>query len=238
MFASAVVCLLLTGFTDGFITVAPLNRRRNSKITFDGIATRLGSTISNFDTSTSASRLQKWYIIDQGKRAEVFVSESASKASVIAEAWKSILVSLRVLEADVEMPTYDCIYEFVNMKIKSADDLSEYKKIAESIESTLIKSDPLFQPAFSRKMRFIANPTTGSDNLVMVLETTRTKSMMVIFEEIEYSPDISEEDGEDFSNDLESFPFPTVMDFVSGNCILSTELCMYRSFFRDCSRMI
>ena len=64
--------------------------------------------------------------------------------------------------------------------------------------------------------------TTGSDNLVMVLETTRTKSMMVIFEEIEYSPDISEEDGYDFSNDLESFPFPTVMDFVSGNCISSS----------------
>jgi hypothetical protein len=44
----------------------------------------------------------------------------------------------------------------------------------------------------------------------------RTKSMMISFEEIEYSPDISEEDMEDFSNDLESFPFPTVMDFVSG----------------------
>ena len=60
------------------------------------------------------------------------------------------------------------------------------------------------------------NPTTGGESLVMVLETRRTKSMMVIFEEIEYSPDVSEEDVDDFSNDLEGFPFPTVMDFVSG----------------------
>ena len=102
------------------------------------------------------------------------------------------------------------------MKIKASEDLSDYEKIATSIEKTLTKSDPLFQQAFSRKIKFIANPIPGGDSLVMILETTRTKSMMVIFEEIEYSPDVSEEDAEDFSNDLESFPFPTVMDFVSG----------------------
>lgn len=212
-------CLLLVGNTNGFALTRSLGRTSRSlqAPSRDAPTTRICSTISNVET-TSASRIQKWYIINQGKRAEVFVSDASSTASVIAEAWKSVLVSYRVLEADVTMPSYDCIYEFVNIKIKSTDDMADYEKIAKSIENALINSDPLFQQSFNRKIRFMLNPTAGSEgSLVMVLETMRTKSMMVSFEEIEYSPDISEEDMEDFSNDLESFPFPTVMDFVSGS---------------------
>lgn len=225
MFVSGTICLFFAGFSSSFLSLAPQRVQRRAQIHCPSdVVTRLGSTISNIEISTSASRIQKWYILNEGKRAEVFTSEATSKAAIIAEAWKSVLVSLRVLEADVNIPTYDCIYEFVNVKLRATDDLSQYKKIAESIQSTLVKADPLFQPAFSRSIKFILNPTAGGESLVMVLETTRTKSMMVIFEEIEYSPDVSEEDVEDFSNDLESFPFPTVMDFVSGTETLLGEL--------------
>ena len=211
-------CLLLVGNTNGFALTRPLGRISTSLQAPSKAAqtTRICSTISNVEAS-SASKIQKWYILNQGKRAEVFISDASSVAAVIAEAWKSVLVSYRVLEADVTMPSYDCIYEFVNVKIKSSDDMTNYEKIAQTIESALVTADPLFQQSFNRKIRFMVNPTAGGEgSLVMVLETMRTKSMMISFEEIEYSPDISEEDMEDFSNDLESFPFPTVMDFVSG----------------------
>lgn len=217
MFVSCAICFLFTGFAFSFLSPTPPGLRRSAHAhILPNVATALRSTISNIESSTSASKIQKWYILNKGKRAEVFVSEATSNAAVIAEAWKSVLVSLRVLEADVDMPTYDCIYEFVNVKLKPTDDLSHYDRIASSIQKTLVLSDPLFQPAFSRDLRFMLNPTAGGESLVMVLETRRTKSMMVIFEEIEYSPDVSEEDVDDFSNDLEGFPFPTVMDFVSG----------------------
>jgi hypothetical protein len=211
-------CLLLAGNTNGFALTRFLGRISKSLQAPSRVAptTRICSTISNVEAS-SASKIQKWYILNQGKRAEVFTSDASSITSIIAEAWKSVLVSYRVLEADVTMPSYDCIYEFENLKIKSTDDMTDYEKIAKCIESALVTADPLFQQSFNRKIRFMVNPTTGGEgSLVMVLETMRTKSMMISFEEIEYSPDISEEDMEDFSNDLESFPFPTVMDFVSG----------------------
>jgi archaellum component FlaG (FlaF/FlaG flagellin family) len=216
-------CLLLAGSTNGFALTRSLGRISTSLQAPSRAAhtTRVCSTISNVEAS-SASKIQKWYILNQGKRAEVFTSDASSITSIIAEAWKSVLVSYRVLEADVTMPSYDCIYEFENVKIKSTDDMTDYEKIAKSIESALVTADPLFQQSFNRKIRFMINPTAGGEgSLVMVLETMRTKSMMISFEEIEYSPDISEEDMEDFSNDLESFPFPTVMDFVSG----TTQTC-------------
>jgi hypothetical protein len=210
--------LLLVGLSNGLVstrTFRKINLRPRCEI-----LTSIQSTISNFEVS-STSKIQKWFILKEGKRAEVFVSDAASKASIIAEAWKSVLVSLRVLEADVTMPSYDCIYEFIN--VKAPDDMSEYETIAKSLEDSLLKSDPLFQQAFSRKIRFVPDPIAlGDGSLLMILETSRTKSMMVSFEEIDYSPDVSGEDMEDFSNDLENFPFPTVMDFVSGNAFWLT----------------
>ena len=207
--------LLLAGLSNGLVptrTLRKINRHPKSEI-----RTSILSTISNFEVSSS-SKIQKWFILNEGKRAEVFVSDAASKASIIAEAWKSVLVSLRVLEADVTIPSYDCIYEFINVKVKASDDMTEYDTIAKSLEDSLLKSDPLFQQAFSRKIRFIPDPIAlGDGSLIMILETSRTKSMMISFEEIDYSPDVSGEDVEDFSNDLENFPFPTVMDFVSGD---------------------
>lgn len=215
---SVLFYFISIGFVDGFIKSSYRNALLPSPPKLYP-SQHLSSTISNVEV-TSASKIQKWFILSQGKRAEVFVSDAASKASIIAEAWKSILVSLRILESDVNMPSYDCIYEFVNMKVSPSDDLSDYVKIAESIERTMADSNPLFQPAFSRSIRFLPNPTSGGENsLIMILETMRTKSMTVLFEEIDYSPDVSEDDMEDFSNDLECFPFPTVMDFVSGNKI-------------------
>ena len=206
-----ILGLLLAGLSNALIPTRVL-RKINARPSLSIL-----STISNFEVSSS-SKIQKWFILKEGKRAEVFVSDAASKASIIAEAWKSVLVSLRVLEADVTMPSYDCIYEFINVKVKASDDMSEYDTIAKSLEDSLLKSDPLFQQAFSRKIRFIHDPiASGDGSLLMILETSRTKSMMVSFEEIDYSPDVPGEDVEDFSNDLENFPFPTVMDFVSGN---------------------
>ena len=207
--------LLIAGLSNGLVPTRTL-RKTNLRPRCES-HTSICSTISNFELSSS-SKIQKWFILKEGKRAEIFVSDAASKASIIAEAWKSVLVSLRVLEADVTMPSYDCIYEFINVKVNASDDMSEYDTIAKSLEDSLLKSDPLFQQAFSRKFRFIPDPIAlGDGSLLMILETSRTKSMMVSFEEIDYSPDVSEEDMEDFSNDLENFPFPTVMDFVSGD---------------------
>lgn len=216
MLVSAFFYVITIGFADGFLKTSYTYTRLLSSPKLSPLQ-QLASTISNVEI-TSSSKIQKWFILSQGKRAEVFVSDATSKASIIAEAWKSILVSLRVLEADVNMPSYDCIYEFVNVKVSPSDDLSDYATIAESVENTMTDLSVLFQPAFSRTIRFLPNPTSGGDgSLIMILETMRTKSMTIQFEEIDYSPEVSEDDMEDFSNDLECFPFPTVMDFVSGN---------------------
>ena len=213
---SAFFYFVTIGFAEGFLKSSYTNTRLLSSPKLYPLQ-QLASTISNVEV-TSSSKIQKWFILSQGKRAEVFVSDATSKASIIAEAWKSVLVSLRVLESDVNMPSYDCIYEFVNVKVSPSDDLSDYATIAQSVENTMTDLSVLFQPAFSRNIRFLPNPTSGGEgSLIMILETMRTKSMTIQFEEIDYSPDVSEDDMEDFSNDLECFPFPTVMDFVSGN---------------------
>mmetsp|Transcript_27792 Transcript_27792/g.26609 ORF Transcript_27792/g.26609 Transcript_27792/m.26609 type:complete len:756 (-) Transcript_27792:447-2714(-) len=201
--------LILQSSSRGRFTSSPLKRSLTGSVT----STILSSVVSDYEETTQ-EKLQSWYSKNRGRETEIFVSNADSKSSVIAEAWKSVLISLRVLDDDVNKTFFSSTYVFENIPVNSSS-VHEYSKISQSISKSVYEASPLFQQEFERTLEFIVDPIDGQDggNLMMISETKRSKPKALDFIEVDDSPDVEEEMA--FTNDLECFPFPTVMDFVS-----------------------
>ena len=168
-------------------------------------------------TEVSEEGIRTWFLKTQGRRPEVFLSESASKVAVVADAWKSVLVSLRVLESDPTTRDYTAVFAFPQCPVEGSADtvLADYAQVASAIERSLNESAVLFQPSFLRRIEFHVKPGAGAGGkpvLLLSLDTRRSKAETLDYEDIDlYVPPVEDV----LTNDIENFPFPTIFDFIS-----------------------
>ena len=129
-------------------------------------------------TEVTDENVRKWFLKNNGRRPEVFISESSSKLAVIAEAWKSVLTSFRIMESDISLRENTAVYAFPNIKLDGTNDeaiLQDYNKITEIILKNLNQSSPLFQSGYARGMEFQIMPGV----LLLCVDIQRVKSKQI-----------------------------------------------------------
>lgn len=190
-----------------------LDRRLSQRVAQSSPSSQLAEV-----TELTHDSIRSWFLKTNGRRPEVFFSESSSKAAVIADAWKSVLTSLRVLESDNSMRDYTSVHVFPGYKMGGDSTeavLNEYAKVSEAMERSLNQSSALFQPSFMRRVEFHIKPATDgspSNILLVSLDTHRMKSEIMEYDDIDsYVPPVEDV----LTNDIEHFPFPTIFDFIS-----------------------
>ena len=88
------------------------------------------------------------------------------------------------------------------------------------VENSLNSSASIFQPNFERKLNFDVikseNPTING-MLLLSIATRRVSNDVANFDDlINYVPPVTDPEEANYdTNDIESFPFPTVFDFIS-----------------------
>lgn len=137
------------------------------------------------------------------------------------------MISLRVLQLDLEQQSYTSIHIFPNYLINSTSTntatsstkeavLSSLNGYAQSIEANLNHSSPIFQSNFNRKLHFhmVDIPEDDIQNLLLLsVKTVRESIDIANFEDLDdYTPSINDTI---ITNDIESFPFASVYDFIS-----------------------
>ena len=130
-------------------------------------------------TTVTDESVRKWFLKNNGRRPEVFISDSSSKIAVIAEVWKSVLTSFRVMESDISLRDHTAVYAFPQIKLNGADDetiLQDYNKISEIILRNLNQSSPLFQSGYARGMEFQIMPGA----LLLCVDIQRVKSKQTL----------------------------------------------------------
>lgn len=162
-------------------------------------------------------RTRRWFLLNHQKRPEVFIStleKSSGGPSLHSEIWKSVLLSVRVLQKDLAMPNYVSVHVYPNLNEYNVEYLAQ---VASSVENALRESSPIFQPNFERKISVYDMPSSveGKNKNVLVISvaTKRTSPDVAELDDLEsYVPqagDIID------SSEIENFPFPTVFDFIS-----------------------
>jgi len=144
------------------------------------------------------------------KRSEVYAADDASSLpELVAEVWKAILVSIRVLELDEDMKEYVSVSSFPGIQA-SPETVSTVTNIINNLSEQMIsEASPLFQDAFARSIKTLVGP---SDILLVSVETSRRKSRMFEYDDVDsYTPTPDEM----LNNEIPDFPFPTVYDFIS-----------------------
>ena len=95
--------------------------------------------------------IQKYYFLSEKQRPEVFISKITDPNQIISEIWNAILISLRVLDNDLEISEFLSTTCFPNLS--NSD--HKYATIAKNIMSTLSDALELFQPDVVRKVDFL-----------------------------------------------------------------------------------
>ena len=160
--------------------------------------------------------LRKWYTLQFQKRAEVVVSDAATVSSAVTELWKAILVSVRILEKDQMLGEHVSLVALTQYAVdasSAAVELERFQGIAASINAD--QSSLLFQPNFKRTVSAILKPPLGDGVpacIVVLVDTKRIAPELVEFDDIDdFVPPVEDA----LTNNIESFPFPTVFDFIS-----------------------
>ena len=113
-----------------------------------------------------------------------------------------------MLEKDEDMKEYVTVSSFPSMGA-SPETVVSVTALVEDMVNRIDASAPLFQDSFARSIKALVGP---DDKLIVSIETTRTKSRMVDYDDVdEYVPSPPEM----LNNDIPDFPFPTVYDFIS-----------------------
>lgn len=171
---------------------------------------------SSLDRETES--LRKWFTLTGKRRPEITLSEAASSSAIVAELWKAVLVSLRVLENDQSLTEHLNLlavskYQLPESNAEIDTDLRRFQAIVSSINAD--QSSLLFQPNFKRTISVLLKPLLGDGSgasIVFVIDTKRTSPAIVDFEDIdEFTPAVEDA----VTNDIPAFPFPTVFDFIS-----------------------
>ena len=189
----------------------------------------LTSTASNSDSippspslliPTAADDYRKWFTLTHNRRADVYISEAAELPHIVADLWKAILIAVRLMENDQQgdMMNYQSLHAFPRYSLGSLSDtkaLDDVKEVAAEILK-ISTSSMLFQPNFQRSMEVLVKPAAGLENPATVLvfiSTRRTKPALADFDDIEnFELPLDEEP---WTNDLKSFPFNSIYDFIS-----------------------
>ena len=146
-----------------------------------------------------------------------------TKANIITDVWKGILLSLRVMQQDAELPIYQSVHVFPKLKNNNDhnNELFNFLKLYSiDVENSLNSSASIFQPNFERKLNFdiikSENPTINGI-LLLSIATRRVSNDVANFDDlINYVPPVTDPEEANYdTNDIESFPFPTVFDFIS-----------------------
>ena len=176
MFLPSILTMLLASAL-GFLR--PLTRVKHTWPSSGVISRSLfrveqSSQLAEISTVTDES-VRKWFLKTNGRRPEVFISESSTKIAIIAEAWKSVLTSFRIMEGDISLRDHTAVYAFPNIKLDGTNDeaiLQDYNQITEVILRNLNQSSPLFQSGYARGMEFQIMPGV----LLLCVDIQRVKS--------------------------------------------------------------
>jgi len=162
--------------------------------------------------------LRKWFTLTGKRRPEITLSEATSSSAIVAELWKAVLVSLRVLENDQSLTEHLNLLALSKYQLPESSagidtDLCRFQAIVSSINAD--QSSLLFQPNFKRTISVMLKPPLGDGSgasIVFVIDTKRTSPAIVDFDDIgEFTPLVEDA----VTNDIPAFPFPTVFDFIS-----------------------
>lgn len=220
----AALSLAVTLACVGVVTALRVPSSRGSFLTVR--SGRGGSWNAEPDTGKSSAsmmisavpdpdELRKWFTLQFKRRAEVALSDASSVGLIVTDIWKSILVSVRVMEKDPMMPEFVSIVAFTKYPLDSQTADRELKRLQDIVASINVdQSSLLFQPDFHRTLSVILKPPLGENSacLVVLVDTKRKVPKMADFDDIDdFVPTVDDA----VNNNIESFPFPTVFDFIS-----------------------
>lgn len=166
--------------------------------------------------------VRKWFLFETKQRAEIHIIAAKSDNELFAAACKAILVSLKVLEMDLEKDSHTDVYVFPNTGLTGLNESirQRYEAIGGVIQSihTDESSFPLFQNSYERSIRFHYNfkcPKSGQCPLLLSVKTRRTRSDIIDIDEFTKIDAVTAPGGLSWSNDIEGFPFASIYDFIS-----------------------
>jgi hypothetical protein len=183
-------------------------------------ATYLQSTKEVLIDDQQADAIRKWFLIYHQKRGEVVFSDAKNSREFITDVWKAILVSFRVLQNNEGSKTHLSLYAFRNFK-KDQMSLDVLQSIVSSVNHTIRRCRLLLQPEYEYSATlFINQEQNGGSNLglptglelLLLVETVRNKPELSSFDDIEEMLPAVEDA---LTNNIPSFPFPSVYDFIS-----------------------
>jgi len=143
---------------------------------------KVSNTENILGTGGNEAELRKWFFLNYNKRPDSFVSKSSfDNIQVISEIWKSILISIRVLEKDEDMKQYTSLISFENVGSSNIN-FENLSFLSELILNQIQSSSPLFQNSFARTIKTIPGPTS---NVLVSVDTVRTKKLTVDYEDVD-----------------------------------------------------
>ena len=124
------------------------------------------------ETPTSDD-IRKWFLRNHNRRPEVYISKATSKLSVMTDAWKAVLISLRVLESDRNVRDHTTVFAFPDLKVSGNHEsiIADFSIIADIIEKDLNQSVALFQPSFARRVEFYVQPSSAGKGYILEINT-------------------------------------------------------------------
>ena len=140
-----------------FIGFNTFKNKKNCNIVLKQSST---TTTTNDNELINEKEIQKYFLINDKQRPEIFISSNNNYNEIISEIWKNILISVRILdnnnnnENNEEINDYLSVLCFPNLKINNNNDKEKYEKIASNIVDVINNSVELFQPDIVRKINF------------------------------------------------------------------------------------
>lgn len=159
--------------------------------------------------------LRTWHFLEQQRPAEAYVSSASSLPELISALWKAVLISQRVLDQELEKMDHTCVFGLPHLSIDDFPLCKEqeefFDQIVDEILETIASDSDLFQPDIKRYMSINYAELT-EPMYVFSLHSVRDKPIAMDFEEFDEIPADMDKVR---TNDIESFPFPTVYDFIA-----------------------
>lgn len=202
MFLAVFIIALILQSSNGFSINRPIARK--------------WMLMSTVDNTLSVENVKKWYFFTNRIAPEVSLSSSRSKYDLVSDVWKIILASTKVFDADLDLNENLLVYAFPKFHHENGlDSLMPFLEMStKEVLAAINTTAEIFQPDIRREMEFTIAKDLQPDKeiLILTLFSRRTKSKSFDFfmeqDEITSPDDI-------VTNDIPSFPFQTVYDFIS-----------------------
>lgn len=177
------------------------------------------------DNTEFIQSLKKWYFLQKNIRAEIYFSDAVNIQAIFAELWKGTLITTNIQEEDKFNTIQTNVYVFPNVKLSQPDELRPYNALAKDIMSYMNESSPMFKK-YRRKYEFVLKPMESSDSKsqpqnILILAITSARSQQAYVDLGNWNVDDNtlnnpaKVEEKFISNEIKSFPFPTIFDFIS-----------------------